>query len=65
MDEKSPRGRRRPFVQEQDLRDRLESRYRSSVSSAQEDCSRPCASPHPLILDLNSARFEPLTLLRT
>ena len=64
-DEKSPCGRRRPFVQEQDLRDRLESRHRSSVSQPRKLLEALRESPPDLlILDLNSARFEPLTLLK-
>src|SRR5215212_9158289 len=51
-DEKSPRGRRRPCVQEQDLRDSLDARHRSSVSPEPQEVARgpariPARSPHP------------------
>src|SRR5215208_2078959 len=39
-DEKNPRGRRRPFVQEQDLRDRLESGYRGGVPPQPQEIAR-------------------------
>ena len=43
------------------------SRHRGSVSPATpSNCSRPCheSPPDLLVLDLNSTRFEPLTLLK-
>src|SRR5918994_495274 len=51
-DENSPRGRRRPFVQEQDLRDRLEPRYRGGIPPQPKEIARshsrvPARSPHP------------------
>src|SRR5215211_1628654 len=61
-DEKSPRGRRRPFVQEQDLRDRLEPRYRggvppqpSAIARGSARVSTGSARPRPQLRPLRAA----------